>query len=151
MIKDQEIKKSESESTVVEDTTELYTTISQDENRRIMIYCQNYLQAITKKLYDWDSNIHTYIQEYTTITSTVQANERLDEFTKISWFLQELPEKLQNKIINKTKLNLSDNMLSIDFRKVVQVTIDLINQYEENKKIFKEDKIKQKEMKKLDE
>ncbi|EER25664.1 Zinc knuckle domain containing protein [Coccidioides posadasii C735 delta SOWgp] len=42
-------------------------------------------------------------------------------------------------------------MSSIDFRKVVQVTMDLINQYEGNKKIFKEDEIKQKKMKKLGE
>ncbi|EFW17269.1 conserved hypothetical protein [Coccidioides posadasii str. Silveira] len=40
-------------------------------------------------------------------------------------------------------------MSSINFRKVVQVTMNLINQYEENKKIFEEDKIKQKKMEKL--
>ncbi|EFW13383.1 conserved hypothetical protein [Coccidioides posadasii str. Silveira] len=50
----------------------------------------------------------------------VQANERLNEFTKVSWFLQGLPEKLQNK-------------------------------YEGNKKVFKEDEMKQKEMEKLGE
>ncbi|EER24892.1 Zinc knuckle domain containing protein [Coccidioides posadasii C735 delta SOWgp] len=66
-------------------------------------------------------------------------------------YLQRLPEKLQNKVIDKAKLNLSDNMSPIDFRKVVQVTMDLINQYEENKKIFKEDEIKQKKMEKLGE
>ncbi|EAS37578.3 uncharacterized protein CIMG_12602 [Coccidioides immitis RS] len=140
MTKDQEIKKSGSESTMVEGTTESYTTMSQegykkgnwevfskeiihefhDQNITYKIHYQNYLQAITKKPHAWDSNICAYIQEYTTITSTVQANGRLDEFTKMSWFLQELPEKLQNKIIDKAKLNLSDNMSPIDFRKVVQ-------------------------------
>ncbi|KMU91946.1 hypothetical protein CIHG_09754 [Coccidioides immitis H538.4] len=69
----------------------------------------------------------------------------------MSWFLQRLPEKLQNKVIDKTKLNLSDNMSSIDFRKVVWMTIGLINQYKGNKKIFKEDEMKQKKMEKLDE
>ncbi|EAS31941.3 uncharacterized protein CIMG_13658 [Coccidioides immitis RS] len=159
MTKDQEIKKSESESTMVEDTTGSYATMLQDENRRIVVhfhisipspgtanapwfdsrdatlfierfyqmckdhevidpkniikqlarYCvtwigewiktledykkdnlevfskeiiyefhnqnitykihhQNYLQAITKKPHAWDSNICTYVQEYTTIT-----------------------------------------------------------------------------------
>ncbi|EFW18853.1 conserved hypothetical protein [Coccidioides posadasii str. Silveira] len=96
------------------------------------IHCQDYLQAITKKL-------------------TVQANGRLDEFTKVSWFLQGLPEKLQNKVIDKAKLNLSDDMLLIDFRKVVWVTMDLIDQYEGNKKVFEEDEMKQKKIEKLGE
>ncbi|EER24814.1 hypothetical protein CPC735_001590 [Coccidioides posadasii C735 delta SOWgp] len=122
-----------------------------DQDITYKIHCWDYLQAITKKPHAWDDNIHTYVQEYTTITSTVQANGRLDEFTKMSWFLQELPEKLQNKIIDKAKLNLSDNMSSIDFRKVVQVTMDLINQYEGNKKVFEEDEMKQKKMEKLGE
>ncbi|EFW13231.1 conserved hypothetical protein [Coccidioides posadasii str. Silveira] len=81
----------------------------------------------------------------------VQANGRLDEFTKVSWFLQGLPEKLWNKVIDKAKLNLSDDMSPIDFRKVVRVTMDLIDQYEGNKKIFEEDEMKQKEMEKLGE
>ncbi|EFW13398.1 conserved hypothetical protein [Coccidioides posadasii str. Silveira] len=122
-----------------------------DQDITYKIHHQNYLQAITKKPHAWDGNIRTYIQEYTTITSTVQANGRLDEFTKVSWFLQGLPEKLQNKVIDKAKLNLSDNMSPIDFRKVVQVTMDLIDQYKGNKKIFEEDEMKQKEMEKLDE
>ncbi|EFW17580.1 conserved hypothetical protein [Coccidioides posadasii str. Silveira] len=69
----------------------------------------------------------------------------------MSWFLPELSEKLQNKIIDKAKLNLSDDILPIYFRKVIQMTINLINQYKENKKIFKEDKMRQKKMEKLDE
>ncbi|EAS37406.3 uncharacterized protein CIMG_12634 [Coccidioides immitis RS] len=68
---------------------------------------------------------------------------------KNTLLLPGLPEKLQNKIIDKAKLNLSDNISPSDFRKVVQMTMDLINQYEENKRIFKEDKMKQKKMKKL--
>ncbi|EFW18092.1 conserved hypothetical protein [Coccidioides posadasii str. Silveira] len=122
-----------------------------DQDITYKIHHQNYLWAITKKLCAWDGNIHTYVQEYTTIASTVQANGRLDKFTKVSWFLQGLPEKLQNKIIDKAKLNLSDNMLPIDFGKVVQVTMDLIDQYKGNKKIFKEDEMKQKKMEKLGE
>ncbi|EFW14247.1 conserved hypothetical protein [Coccidioides posadasii str. Silveira] len=120
-----------------------------DQDITYKIHHQDYLQAITKKPRAWDGNIRAYVQEYTTITSTVQANGRLDEFTKVSWFLQGLPEKLQNKIIDKAKLNLSDNMSPIDFRKVVQVTMDLIDQYEGNKKVFEEDEMKQKEMEKL--
>ncbi|EFW13374.1 conserved hypothetical protein [Coccidioides posadasii str. Silveira] len=104
-----------------------------DQDITYKIHCWDYLQAITKKLYAWDGNIHTYVQEYTTIAST------------------RLPEKLWNKVIDKIKLNLSDNMSSIDFRKVVQVTMDLINQYEGNKKVFKEDEMKQKKMEKLGE
>ncbi|EFW14092.1 conserved hypothetical protein [Coccidioides posadasii str. Silveira] len=213
MTKDQETKKLESESTMAEGTTESYATMSQGENKRIVvhfhismpspgtanapwfdsrdatlfierfyqmcknhgvidskniiqqlarywmktlegykednwevfskeiihkfhdqditykIHCWNYLQAITKKPCAWDGNIHTYVQEYTTIAST----------------------KLQNKVIDKAKLNLSDNILPIDFRKVVWVTMDLINQYEENKKVFKEDEMKQKKIEKLGE
>ncbi|EFW21257.1 conserved hypothetical protein [Coccidioides posadasii str. Silveira] len=102
-----------------------------DQDITYKIYCQDYLQTITKKPCAWDGNIHIYVQEYTTIAST------------------RLPEKLQNKIIDKAKLNLSDNMLPIDFRKVVQVIMDLINQYEGNKKVFKEDEMKQKKMEKL--
>ncbi|EFW16407.1 conserved hypothetical protein [Coccidioides posadasii str. Silveira] len=120
-----------------------------DQDITYKIHHQNYLWTITKKPRAWDGNIHTYVQEYTTIASTVQANRRLDEFTKVSWFLQRLPEKLWNKVIDKVKLNLSDNMLPIDFRKVVWVTMDLINQYEGNKKVFEEDEMKQKEMEKL--
>ncbi|EFW21153.1 conserved hypothetical protein [Coccidioides posadasii str. Silveira] len=214
MTKDQETKKLESESTMAEGTTELYATMSQGENKRIVvhshipmpspgtanapwfdsrdatlfierfyqmckdyrvidpkniiewlarycvtwigewmktledykegnwevfskeiihefcdqditykIHCQDYLQTITKKPHAWDGNIHTY----------------------------ELPEKLQNKIIDKAKLNLSDDMSPIDFRKVVWVTMDLIDQYEGNKKVFEEDEIKQKKMEKLGE
>ncbi|EFW13382.1 conserved hypothetical protein [Coccidioides posadasii str. Silveira] len=112
-----------------------------DQDITYKIHHQDYLQAITKKPHAWDGNIHAYVQEYTTIASTVQANGRLDEFTKMSWFLQGLPEKLWNKVIDKAKLNLSDDMLPIDFRKVVQ--------YEGNKKVFEEDEMKQKEMEKL--
>ncbi|EER29340.1 hypothetical protein CPC735_070220 [Coccidioides posadasii C735 delta SOWgp] len=121
-----------------------------DQDITYKIHHQDYLWAITKKLCAWDGNIRAYVQEYTTIASTVQANGRLDEFTKVSWFLQELPEKLQNKVIDKVKLNLSDDMSPIDFRKVVQVTMDLINQYEGNKKVFEEDEMKQKKMEKLE-
>ncbi|EFW13395.1 conserved hypothetical protein [Coccidioides posadasii str. Silveira] len=179
MTKDQEIKKLESESTMAEGTTGSYATMSLGENKRIVVYshipmpspgtanapwfdsrdatlfierfyqmCKDH-GAITKKLRAWDGNICAYVQEYTTITSTVQANGRLDEFTKVSWFLQGLPEKLWNKVIDKTKLNLSDNMSPIDFRKVVWVTMDLIDQYEGNKKVFEEDEMKQKKMEKL--
>ncbi|EFW13388.1 conserved hypothetical protein [Coccidioides posadasii str. Silveira] len=94
-----------------------------DQDITYKIHCQDYLRAITKKLCAWDGNIHTY----------------------------GLPEKLWNKIIDKAKLNLSDDMLPIDFRKVVQVTMDLIDQYEGNKKVFEEDEMKQKEMEKLGE
>ncbi|EAS36775.3 uncharacterized protein CIMG_12715 [Coccidioides immitis RS] len=99
MIKDQEIKKSESEPAIAEDTTESYAIMLQSENKKM--------------------------------------------------FLQKLPKKLQNKIIDKAKLNFLDNILPTDFRKVIQMTINLINQYKENKKIFKQDEIKQKEIKKL--
>ncbi|EFW17581.1 conserved hypothetical protein [Coccidioides posadasii str. Silveira] len=92
-----------------------------DQDIIYKVHHQDYLQTITKKLCAWDGNICAY----------------------------GLPEKLQNKIIDKAKLNLSDNMLPIDFRKVVQVTMDLIDQYKENKKVFKEDEMKQKEMEKL--
>ncbi|EFW17711.1 conserved hypothetical protein [Coccidioides posadasii str. Silveira] len=190
MTEDQETKKLESESTMAEDTTGSYATMSQSENKRIVVhshismpspgmanapwfdgrdatlfierfyqmckdheiidpqsiikwlarYCvtwigewmktlkgykednwEDYLWAITKKPCAWDGNICAY----------------------------RLPEKLWNKIIDKAKLNLSDDMLPIDFRKVVQVTMDLIDQYEGNKKVFEEDEMKQKKMEKL--
>ncbi|EFW15144.1 conserved hypothetical protein [Coccidioides posadasii str. Silveira] len=122
-----------------------------DQDITYKIHRRDYLRAITKKPRAWDGNIRAYVREYTTIASTVQANGRLDEFTKVSWFLQGLPEKLRNKVIDKAKLNLSDDMSPIDFRKVVRVTMDLIDQYEGNKKVFEEDEMKQKEMEKLGE
>ncbi|EFW14267.1 conserved hypothetical protein [Coccidioides posadasii str. Silveira] len=92
-----------------------------DQDITYKIHCWDYLWAITKKPHAWDGNIHAY----------------------------GLSEKLWNKIIDKAKLNLSDDMLPIDFRKVVQVTMDLIDQYEGNKKVFEEDEMKQKKMEKL--
>ncbi|EAS34282.2 uncharacterized protein CIMG_13453 [Coccidioides immitis RS] len=154
---------------MAEDTTESYATILQGENKRIVVYSHISMPSPGTANASWfDSRdailfIESFYQmckdhgvidpkniiEW--LASTVQANGRLDEFTKMSWFLQELSEKLQNKIIDKAKLNLSDDILPIDFRKVIQMTINLINQYEENKKIFKEDKMRQKKMEKLDE
>ncbi|EAS31942.3 uncharacterized protein CIMG_13660 [Coccidioides immitis RS] len=137
MTKDQEIKKSGSESTMVEDTTELYVTMSQDENRRIVV--------------------HFHISMPSPGTANAPWFDGRDAILFIERFYQMcknhggLPEKLQNKIIDKAKLNLSNNMSSIDFRKIVQVTMDLIDQYVGNKKVFKEDEMKQKEMEKLGE
>ncbi|EFW18093.1 conserved hypothetical protein [Coccidioides posadasii str. Silveira] len=212
MTKDQETKKLESESTMAEGTTGSYATMSQGEDKRIVVhshipmpspgtanapwfdgrdatlfierYCVTWIgewmktlegykegnwevfskeiihefcdQDITYKIHCRNSPPGNYKEtaclgwkHFTPIT--VQANGRLDEFTKVSWFLQGLPEKLWNKVIDKAKLNLSDDMLPIDFRKVVRVTMDLIDQYEGNKKVFEEDEMKQKEMEKLGE
>ncbi|EFW18135.1 conserved hypothetical protein [Coccidioides posadasii str. Silveira] len=172
MTKDQETKKLESELTMAEDITESYATMLLSKNKRIVVHshismpssgtanaswfdsrdailfierfyqmCKDYRTLKGYKEDNWEvfskEIIHEFCDQDITYKIHFQANGRLDEFTKISWFLQELSEKLQNKIIDKTKLNLSDDMLPIDFRK--------------NKKIFKEDEIKQKKMKKLDE
>ncbi|EFW13396.1 conserved hypothetical protein [Coccidioides posadasii str. Silveira] len=161
---------------MAEGTTGSYATISQNKDKRIMVHSHIPMPSPGTANAPWfdsrDATLFierfyqmckdhglarycvTWIGEWMKILKNykeVQANGRLDEFTKMSWFLQGLPEKLQNKIIDKAKLNLSDNILPIDFRKVVQVTMDLIDQYKGNKKIFKEDEMKQKIMEKLGE
>ncbi|EFW16076.1 conserved hypothetical protein [Coccidioides posadasii str. Silveira] len=172
MTKDQEIKKLESESTMAEDTTESYATMLQSKNKRIVVHshisisssgmanaswfdgrdatlfierfyqmCKNYRVINSKNIIEWLARYCvTWIGEWM---------KTLKDYKEDNW--EGLPEKLWNKIIDKAKLNLSDDMLPIDFRKVVWVTMNLIDQYKENKKVFKEDKMKQKKMEKLDE
>ncbi|EAS37540.3 uncharacterized protein CIMG_12615 [Coccidioides immitis RS] len=186
MTKDQEIKKSGSESTMVEDTTQLYVTMSQDENRRIVVHshismpfsgmanaswfdgrdailfierfyqmCKNYevidpkniIKQLARYCVTWIGEWMKTLEDYKKGNWEVFSKEIIYKFCdqnityKIYYqnYLQELSEKLQNKIIDKIKLNLSDNMSPINFRKV----------YEENKKIFKEDEMKQKKIEKL--
>ncbi|EFW13364.1 conserved hypothetical protein [Coccidioides posadasii str. Silveira] len=101
--------------------------------------CKNHKVIDPKNIIEWLARYCvTWIGEWM---------KTLKDYKEDNW--EGLSEKLWNKIIDKAKLNLSDNMSSINFRKVVQVIMDLINQYEENKKIFKEDEMKQKKMEKL--
>ncbi|EFW16075.1 conserved hypothetical protein [Coccidioides posadasii str. Silveira] len=137
MTKDQEIKKLESESTIAEGTTESYITMLQGENKRIVVHSHISISSPGMANASWFDGRDAILF--------------IERFYQICKNHGGLSEKLWNKIIDKIKLNLSDDMLPIDFRKVVWVTMNLIDQYEGNKKIFKEDEMKQKKIEKLDE
>ncbi|EFW19821.1 conserved hypothetical protein [Coccidioides posadasii str. Silveira] len=173
MIKDQETKKSESESTMAEDTTESYAIMSQGENKRIVVYSHISMPSPGTANAPWfdgrdatlfierfyqmckdhrvidSKNIIEQLARYC-VTWIGEWIKILKDYKEDNWevFSKEIIHEFHNQDIT---YKIHYNMLPIDFRKVVQVTMNLIDQYKENKKVFKEDKIKQKKMKKLDE
>ncbi|EFW13397.1 conserved hypothetical protein [Coccidioides posadasii str. Silveira] len=144
MTKDQDIKKLESESTMAEGTTESYATISQSENKRIVVHFHISMPSpgtanaswfdsrdatlFIERFYQMCKNYEDYLQAITKKSHAWDGN--------IHIYVQEYT-------------TIANNTSPINFKKVVQVTMDLINQYEGNKKIFEEDEMKQKKMKKL--
>ncbi|EAS29528.2 uncharacterized protein CIMG_13245 [Coccidioides immitis RS] len=169
MIKDQEIKKLESESTMAEGTTESYVTISQDEDKRIVVHSHIPMSFPSTANTSWfDSrDAILFIERFYQICKNHGTTKKIiGKYSSKRLFMNFVIKTLLTRFtIGITSRQLQRNhmlgmatfisifentlLLPVQFKKIVWVTMDLINQYKGNKKIFKEDEIKQKKIEKL--
>lgn len=122
-----------------------------DDDINHKIHRREYLSALSNRQLKSDTSIRAYIHEYNTVSGAIKKNGRLDDYTRAVWFLRGLPESMRNKVLERSKTNLADDTKAIDFDKIVEVSIALVEQREGNKTIFDDDNEAVKDLQELGE
>lgn len=92
-----------------------------------------FLEAYKSKERTSKDNVQNYCRKFSSIAAHLMAQNRLDAYTRLQWFMQGLPDKLCEELCFRKDIALDDDDLD-DFNKVVQKTLKHV----ETQKRYKE-------------